>query len=92
MDDEFNCINYLSNKACDLSSFENKFNWSKLENACADDIKSYNIYFLSDPKDSNNDSIPDGEFQLVANTTETSFNHKNLSSFKGCYYITALEF
>ena len=27
---------------------------------------------MSDPKDSNNDSIPDGEFQLVANTTETN--------------------
>ena len=91
LDNEFSCISYLVDKPCNLSSFENKFNWSKVDNICSDDIKSYNVYFLSDPKDSNNDSIPDGEFQLIANTTETSFNHKNLSSFKGCYYITALD-
>ncbi len=91
LDDQFNCTNYLVDKPCELSTFENKFNWTKSNNDCADDIKSYNIYYLFNPVDSNLDSIPDDKFELIANTNDLFFTHKNLSSFKGCYYVTALD-
>ena len=91
LDDEFSCKEYLKDKSCDLNVYENKFNWSKENSLCSDDIRSYNVYFLDNPIDANSDSIPDGEFKLIANTTEMSFIHKNLNSFKGCYYVTALD-
>lgn len=68
-------------QACNFSDFSNTLNWTK--STIDTDVASYNIYFSSTGEESS--------FKLIANTRETTFEHTGLSSFKGCYRISALD-
>lgn len=70
----------LNFEPCDFANFSNTINWTASDE---DDVASYNIYFsVSGASDS---------FELVGNTRDNNFTHSGLSSFKGCYRISALD-
>lgn len=79
-----NCQAQLADKACDFTDFENRIVWdANIEDACDDDIRSYNIYF--------SETGEEGSYNLIANTTNTFFIHGPLTSFAGCYRISAVD-
>jgi len=83
-DDAFNCTDFLADQACSFGNYSNTLMWEEDEAPeCDDDIRSYNIYF-SDTSDENS-------FDLVANVSATEFIHDGLSSFKGCYKLSAVD-
>ncbi len=78
------CQEVLADKPCDYRDFFNELSWE--ENAdgdCKGDVRSYNIYF--------SETGEEGTFMLIDNTTNTSYMHENLASFKGCYKITSID-
>lgn len=79
--DESKCENYFLSSSCDLKDFENKIEWSIEDDECSDDTRIYNIYF----------SENNTEYEQIGYSTNNFFIHKNLSSLKGYYYITALD-
>ncbi len=79
------CEEFLSDKPCGFSDYANALTWKQSDDVeCPDEsIKYYNLYFS-----------PDGEepFEIVGAQLETTeFLHANLSSFRGCYYVTAVD-
>lgn len=68
-------------EACNFSDFSNTLNWTS--SSTDTDIASYNVYFSATGEESS--------FELIANTRETTFEHTGLSSFKGCYRISAVD-
>ncbi|MGW8121330.1 T9SS type B sorting domain-containing protein [Roseivirga echinicomitans] len=71
----------LENLGCAFSNFSNTLSWTA--NDIDGDIASYNIYFSP--------SGADGTFTLVGNSRTTTFTHTGLSSYKGCYRVSALD-
>ena len=77
---------------CDLLSFTNHLSWtyptSMDGKECDPNIAAYNIYYTRYETDSPT---------IIAKVTtppsplSTSFNHAGLSSFAGCYYVTAVN-
>ncbi len=79
------CETFLSDKPCDFSTFANVLAWKEEEDEeCPDEtIKYYNVYFSESG---------DEPFELVGPRIEsTNFIHSGLPSFKGCYYVTAVD-
>lgn len=78
--ENLNCEN-LVNEPCGFSDYSNTINWT-VDNRDGD-IASYNIYFSTTGElDS---------YTLVGNTRDTRFTHEGLSSFKGCYRVSAID-
>lgn len=84
LNDNFDCDSRLLGASCTLNSFENNLAWeADPAEGCDDDIESFNIYFS-----------PTGleeDYAVVANVVDQFFIHDNLSSFKGCYRISAVD-
>ncbi|MDW3193497.1 MAG: gliding motility-associated C-terminal domain-containing protein [Cytophagales bacterium] len=84
LNDNVDCESRLLGASCTRNSFENNLAWeADPAEGCDDDIESYNIYFS-----------PTGleeDYAVVANVVDQFFTHDNLSSFKGCYRISALD-
>ena len=78
---EFSCENYFDNQSCDIREFENRIEWQVDGDICGEDTRFFNIYFSDDNKN----------FNKIGYSTNTFFIHKNLSSLKGYYYVTALD-
>ena len=69
---------------CDFDEFSNMLSWSNNESdSCDNDIRFYEIYYSN--------SGADDSFELLATVTGTSFEHSNLPSYKGCYFIRAID-
>lgn len=80
---EGDCLNFLADKPCNFFQFENTLMWeANLTDSCDANISYYEIFYTN--------SI-DGEFQLVGITSETTFTHKDLEEFAGCYKIRAVD-
>lgn len=63
--------------------YQNKLKWRPAEgNRCGDDVASYNLYVRQ---------TDDAPFELVTNTTDLAFVHKNLQVPTGCYAVTAID-
>lgn len=64
--------------------FNNLLTWENdLSGTCDPEIVSYRVYYA--PR-------PDAEFQLLSqNVFNEFFEHDNLTSIAGCYYVTALD-
>ena len=75
-----NCDNLL-NEPCGFSDYSNTLNWS-VDNRDGD-IASYNIYFSP--------SGEEGTFVQVDNIRDNTYTHTGLSSFKGCYRVSAVD-
>ncbi|MGB3777285.1 MAG: gliding motility-associated C-terminal domain-containing protein [Tunicatimonas sp.] len=78
------CAAQLAGKPCDFNDFSNLIQWdNNTEGACDNDVRSYNVYFSGVGEDST--------LNLIANTENTFFEHRNLSSLAGCYRISAID-
>ncbi len=78
-----NCDQYLNENNCTQTEFSNSLSWTiKDLPDCRRDIVSYNIYTSTDPE---------GEFTFLTSVRSTSFVHTGLSSFAGCYKISAVD-
>ncbi len=83
VDEAFGCEQFLVNQVCEFSDFSNRLIWEEDDaSVCDDDIRSYNIYFSEDGEE---------PMQLVSNVFGKEFSHTGLSSFKGCYRISAVD-
>ncbi|MFZ9045584.1 MAG: gliding motility-associated C-terminal domain-containing protein [Cyclobacteriaceae bacterium] len=78
------CVSFLSSVGCNYTSYNNEFTWEPdFRGECEDDISQYYVYYSST-------GLPE-DFILLDSTTETSYNHLGLSSFKGSYQISAID-
>jgi hypothetical protein len=78
------CTEFLNGQPCDFEDFFNELNWqASTDPGCESDVRSYNVYF--------SETGEEGTYNIVANVNTTSFLHENLDSFKGCYFITAVD-
>jgi len=82
-----NCDNIFLAEGCSYNEYFNELEWIKSgggENCDDDDeVKGYNIYFSSTGED--------GSFELIDTVKPLEYRHENLTSFAGCYYITAVD-
>lgn len=78
------CSDFLASVGCNYSNYNNEFTWeADLGGTCEDDILRYYIYYSS--------SGSDEDYILLDSTTENSYDHQGLSSFKGSYRISAID-
>ncbi len=80
------CEVFRNEKDCDFSEFKNILTWEYdgTETECKDDLKGYNVYFSL--------SGAEGSYELINFIdNRNDFLHENLNSFKGCYYVTAVD-
>ncbi|MFY0687101.1 MAG: gliding motility-associated C-terminal domain-containing protein [Cyclobacteriaceae bacterium] len=83
LSDNFDCTNFLIDKGCDFTDFENAIEWQADPGTnCDDDVIYYRIYFSETGED---------DFELLDSTTVEEYLHAGLSSYKGCYKISAVD-
>lgn len=65
--------------------FFNELEWGMAASSesCDDDVRRYNIYFSHSGLDS--------DYEVIASVNSNTFTHRNLSSYKGCYRISAVD-
>ncbi len=90
--DVIDCASLVADAYCDLSSFTNNLSWEYQKQLngkdCDQNIAAYNIYYARYENETPT---------LLATVTtppaplSTTFAHNGLSSFAGCYYVTALN-
>jgi hypothetical protein len=81
---EFDCESIVVEADCDFDDFENVITWEEdLGSTCEDDVVYYRIYFSA--------SGLEADYLLIDSVNTPGFTHEGLSSFKGCYKITALD-
>jgi gliding motility-associated-like protein len=84
LDETFGCDAVLQSQSCDFSAFSNKLSWEKdPSDGCEDDVRSFNIYF--------SETGAEGSFNLIDNVITSTYRHVDLTSFKGCYKISAVD-
>ncbi len=78
------CDQYISTQPCDPLVFSNTVTWKRpTDEACRQDIKSYNIYVAGQKG---------GEFGLyTTNVKDTFYIDSNLPSFARCYKVSAVD-
>lgn len=77
------CDEFLAANNCEQTSFDNTIHWhADTGPGCRKDIIRYNVY---------SSSTPEGEFKLIATTTDTLYQDRQLSSFAQCYRVTAID-
>ena len=78
------CSSFVRDKPCEFGDFFNELSWDQdSDGACDEDVRSYNIYF--------SETGEENTFELIDNVLNTSYVHQGLSSFKGCYRISAVD-
>lgn len=90
--DMIDCASLAADAYCDLSSFTNNLSWEYPKQLagkdCDQNIAAYNIYYARYENET-------PTFLATVTTPpaplSTTFAHNGLSSFAGCYYVTALN-
>lgn len=78
------CEVFMANRSCDFNDFENPLSWIIDEDpACTQETRLFEVYYSATGEE--------GDFELIATTESTSYVHRGLSSFKGCYRIAAVD-
>lgn len=80
------CSAYLSDKPCNFNSFVHDLSWRPdFSGNCDDELSGYRLYFSAEGEE--------GEFTLVGTYSAFQLQARisNLSNYKGCYYITAVD-
>ena len=79
------CEQQLETIPCGVDNqFVNEFTWQEDgEASCDDDVQFYRIYF--------SETGAEDSYNLLDQTTATSYTHGGLSSLAGCYIITAVD-
>ncbi len=89
--DSLDCSSLTGESFCNVTSFANKLTWSYPaaggEN-CDEDIVAYRLYYKRYEEDT--------EFGLIATINSPQppamfYEHGGLSSYAGCYYVTAVD-
>jgi gliding motility-associated-like protein len=80
------CREYLSDKPCGNNTFTHELSWEpNFTGSCDDELSAFRLYFNEDGEE--------GTFTLVR--TFSPFEREavinNLSNYRGCYYITAVD-
>ncbi len=84
INDSFDCNSFFADKECGFNDFSNTINWTVFEaNSCDKDVQYYRIYF--------SESGLQDDLILIGTSISTQYVHENLSSFKGCYRIQAVD-
>lgn len=80
-----NCEDFITDKSCSFNDFQNELFWKEDETDDCDEetIKYYNVYFSKTGEEPYE--------RIESGITDTNYIHKNLSSFAGCYYVTAVD-
>ncbi len=85
--DETDCNRFLQEARCDVDVYSNIISWRSPEDlACQQGIRYYNVYFSR--------SGEEGSFELIPREEQrrdTTFVHQGLTSFAGCYKVTAVD-
>jgi hypothetical protein len=68
--------------ACRPDPIENVISWEAVLDECGEDIASYKVYFARDEN---------GVYEFKAQVTETTYTHTNLTSYAGCYKVSAVD-
>ncbi|TVP44750.1 MAG: gliding motility-associated C-terminal domain-containing protein [Mongoliibacter sp.] len=80
------CTDFLSDKICGFNNFEHRLSWEPdFSGSCDDELNNFRLYFTADGEN--------GQFELVGTYTpfELQATITNLPTFRGCYYITAID-
>lgn len=85
-DNQLSCEEAVADNECGTNVYSHTLTWEADESGdedCDDDVSYYNIYF--------SETGLDEDYELIGTTTSTSYTHSNLSSYKGCYKISAVD-
>ncbi|UZD24611.1 gliding motility-associated C-terminal domain-containing protein [Algoriphagus halophytocola] len=80
------CEEYLAGMPCNTNSFEHELSWTPdFSGECDDELSGYKLYYTSDGEE--------GQFELIAelSSLELSTTITDLTTYRGCYYITAID-
>lgn len=80
------CEEYLSEVACNVNTYYHDLSWQPdFSGDCDDELSGYKLYFTPDGEE--------GQFELVAELSALEFETRinNLTNYRGCYYITAID-
>jgi gliding motility-associated-like protein len=84
------CEDSFLNNGCGFNDFYNSLSWNQsiavegVDCDLKDKIRGYNVYF--------SETGEDGTFEVIDFVkSDTTYRHNNLTSFAGCYYITAVD-
>ena len=84
--DELNCAEVKRDTYCGQTSFTNNLSWTYPQNAeCDQNIIAYRLYYTRYEGDEPT------LLKEIAAPASTSFAHEGLTSFAGCYYVTAVN-
>lgn len=80
------CAAYVAQQPCNSTTFEHQLSWTPdFSGECDDELSGYRLYFTPDGEE--------GQFNLVGQYTalQLSATIANLPTYRGCYYITAVD-
>ncbi|MCH7400701.1 gliding motility-associated C-terminal domain-containing protein [Belliella kenyensis] len=80
------CTEYLSDKTCGFNVFEHDLSWEgDFSGVCDTELSSFRLYFSPDGEE--------GVFTLIEtySALTNSTRITNLPTYKGCYYLTAVD-
>jgi gliding motility-associated-like protein len=80
------CTEFLADKPCGFNNFTHQLEWDpNFTGDCDNELNSYRLYFSAEGEE--------GQFNLVRTLSafELSTTITGLSTFRGCYYITAVD-
>jgi gliding motility-associated-like protein len=89
--DSIDCGSLAKEAYCEVSSFTNRLSWQPALGGggqCDEDVVAYRLYYKRYEEDE--------QFSLIATINSPSppatfYEHSGLSSFAGCYYVTAVD-
>lgn len=74
----------IQQELCDFNDYENILSWTyEVNDTCGFDVSGFNVYFSEDGSESG--------YEIIAFVRDTSFVHDDISSYKGCYRISAVD-
>lgn len=77
------CEDVFTNIGCGFNDFKNQLTWStEFVGECENDVRVYELYYAPTTQSS---------FALIAEVFDTTYLHDNLTSFKGCYQVRAVD-
>ncbi len=81
------CTEYVSEESCGTITYTHELSWKpNFSGTCDDQLSGYRLYF-------NPDGTPDGAFTRIGqySAIELRATLTNLTNYKGCYYLTAID-
>lgn len=80
------CTEYLAGLPCSNSTYQHELSWvPDISGECDDELSGYKLYFTENGEG--------GQFNLIAELSalELQTTISNLTNYRGCYYITAVD-